>query len=149
MDPEHRNHSFPVVEKQPESSLQSNFQADKVISNHIMQNAPGNSRSVFLFGSIPDTGSFSFSISFSGTMLWQILQKHCAEKGLEKEGSVFVTLRRAKGRHKYNEADVSAFLPPQLPEPHLPTFIGNRAFFICRYGMWIAGIGQVGSRCIC
>ena len=40
------------------------------------------------FCSVPGTGSFSFSISFSVPMLLQILQKHCAEKGLEKRGGV-------------------------------------------------------------
>jgi len=56
-------------------------------------------------------------------MLWQILQKHCAEKVFPSSLHYAVTGRASK----YNEADVSVFPPAPPTQLLLPTFIGNRA----------------------
>ena len=72
------------------------------------------------WGFVLDMGRFSFLTSLSSTKLLQSLQKLCAEKGLGKEGGVW-------GGRKWPFLK-RALLPPQLPQPLLSTFVGNRAY---------------------
>jgi len=66
-------------------------------------------------------GSFSLSISFSGTMLWQILQNKSAEKDFPFSLHYAVTKEHANT----TKPMFRSFLPSQLPQGLLPTFVGT------------------------
>jgi hypothetical protein len=56
-------------------------------------------------------------------MLWQILQSKSAEKGFPSSLHYAATREQANA----TKPTFRSFLPPQLPQPLFPTFVGNRA----------------------
>ena len=75
-------------------------------------------------------GRFSFLTSLSGTKLLQSLQKLCAEKGFPSSLHYAVTRGKASTtKPTFRPFLKRAFLPPQLPQPLLSTFVRNRAIY--------------------